>query len=290
MKNSFPGTVTVPAPAKLNLFLHIIGRREDGYHRLQTIFQLLDVGDTLEFTARKNGGLHLTCDNPELEGEDNLIVKAVRALEQYCETTFHLSIHLNKRLPMGGGIGGGSSDCATTLLALNRLFHLDISTESLLEIGTRLGADVPVFILGRTAWAEGIGEQLTPVDLDENWYLVLHPNEHVSTPKLFAHPDLTRNTPVSTIRPALAQTGHNDFEPLVRMLYPKVNRAFDSVQPYGTAKLTGSGSCLFIKMQDEMTARNALTEITQSHPELTPFVAQGVNVSPAVKALKSIRA
>ncbi|TCS41390.1 4-(cytidine 5'-diphospho)-2-C-methyl-D-erythritol kinase [Reinekea marinisedimentorum] len=283
-----PFNVAIPAPAKLNLFLHIIGQRADGYHQLQTIFQLLDYGDTLEFSSKASGGISLSCDNTSLQGDDNLIIKAAKALQQATGSKLNAHIHLNKVLPMGGGIGGGSSDCATTLLALNQLFGLNLPMQQLLEIGAKLGADVPVFILGKTAWAEGIGEQLTPLPRAEQWYLVLHPNQHVSTVELFKNPDLTRDTPVSTIRPALADTGHNDFEPLVRSIYPTVEHAFQAAQPFGQPRLTGTGSCLFLTMQDEMTARNVLTAIARQHPEFSPFIAKGVCSSPAHKALKAL--
>lgn len=283
-----PFNVAIPAPAKLNLFLHIVGQRADGYHKLQTIFQLLDYGDTLEFSSKTSGGISLSCNDKSLEGEDNLIIKAARALQQVSTQNINAHIHLNKVLPMGGGIGGGSSDCATTLITLNRLFQLNLPQQQLLDIGARLGADVPVFILGKTAWAEGIGEQLTPLQQPEHWYVVLHPNQHVSTVELFQNPDLTRDTPVSTIRPALADTGHNDFEPLVRSIYPIIERAFQAAKPYGQPRLTGTGSCLFLTMQDEMTARNVLTALKRLHPEFSPFIAKGVSSSPAHKALEAL--
>lgn len=286
----FPNKVVVPAPAKLNLFLHIVGQRDDGYHKLQTIFQILDYGDTLEFNFNTTNGITLSSTIESLQSEDNLILRAARALEEKTGKRLNADIHLNKILPMGGGIGGGSSDCATTLLTLNHCLALGLSTDELLAIGVRLGADVPVFILGKTAWAEGIGEQLKPMEFQQRWYLVLHPKQHVSTIELFKNPDLTRNTPESTIRPALADTGHNDFEPLVRAIYPDIEEAFQIAQKYGNPKLTGTGSCLFLTMQDEMTARTTQAELTRLHPELSPFVAQGLNTSPALKALNSIRA
>jgi len=281
--------ITLPAPAKINLFLHIVGRRQDGYHELQTLFQLLDYGDELKLTNTREGGIQLTCNDPELANADNLIVKAAHALEIETNRKFNVSIHLDKKLPMGGGIGGGSSDCASALLGLNLLLNLQLTEQKLLNIAASLGADVPVFIKGQTAWAEGIGEKLTPIDLDEQWYIVIHPNEHISTPKLFSHPQLTRDTPASTIRPALAQTGHNDFEPLVRTLYPTVEKAFMDCAPYGTARLTGTGSCLFLKMQNEMTAQHALNSIKTDNPDLSAFIAKGVNVSPAKNKLKQYR-
>jgi len=273
------------APAKLNLFLHIIGRRDDGYHELQTLFQLLDFGDTIRLKKQQAGGVSLSCSNPDLETQDNLIIKAVRALEHKTQQSFNVDIHLEKTLPMGGGIGGGSSDCATTLLGMNQLFGLNLSQATLLDIGKQLGADVPVFINGRTAWAEGIGERLTEIAMPENWFLVIQPQVHVSTAELFTHPELTRNTPPCTIRPALAQTGHNDFEPLVRKLYPTIESAFNCCAPYGTAKLTGTGACLFLTFPTKAMAEEILLTLQRTDPNLSAFIAQGNNVSRTITQL-----
>ncbi len=184
-----------PSPAKLNLFLYITGQRADGYHDLQTLFQFLDVGDTLTITANNSGVIRLT---PEIEGlpvEDNLIWRAATALQKSTKTNFGADIHLNKILPMGGGIGGGSSNAATTLIALNFLWQLNVPTSQLAEIGLQLGADVPVFVHGFAAFAEGVGEKLQPVSPAELWYLVVRPNVEISTASIFTHPELTRNTP-----------------------------------------------------------------------------------------------
>jgi 4-diphosphocytidyl-2-C-methyl-D-erythritol kinase len=283
-----PSKVVVPAPAKLNLFLHIVGKKTNGYHKLQTIFQLLDYGDMIEFTLRNTGGISLSSNNKSLEGKDNLIIKAAKALESATGTTFNTHIHLNKILPMGGGVGGGSSNCATTLLTLNTLYKLELTQSQLLKIAVKLGADVPVFVLAKTAWAEGIGDQLTPMQTNNQWFVVLHPNEHVSTVELFKHPDLTRDTPESKIRPALANSGHNDFEPLVKSIYPGIRQAFRAAQEYGKPRLTGTGSCLFLTMQDKMTAQNVYAELSRLHPEFSPFIAKGVNTSPVIEALESI--
>lgn len=272
--------LTLSAPAKLNLFLHITGRRNDGYHELQTIFQLLDYGDTLTFKRKESGKVSLTCSNPKLANDDNLIIKAVRLLELHCGQSLPVDIHLEKVLPMGGGIGGGSSDCATTLLALNHLFALNLTPETLIELGAQLGADVPVFVNGKTAWADGIGEKLSPIDMLPKTYLVLHPNVHVSTPKLFGHPELTRNTPISKIRPALANEGHNDFEPLVRKLYPDIENAFKAASQYGLARLTGTGACLFMEALNKEDAQNKLRAIQAEHPTISGFIAQGISTSP----------
>lgn len=272
--------LTLSAPAKLNLFLHITGQRADGYHELQTIFQLLDYGDTLTFTPKSQGQASLTCNNPDLTGEDNLILKAVRLLEAHCGKALPVDIHLKKVLPMGGGIGGGSSDCATTLLAMNYLFELKLTNDQLIELGSTLGADVPVFVKGQTAWAEGIGEKLTPIEVPVKSYVVLHPDVHVSTPELFRHRELTRNTPISKIRPALANEGHNDFEPLVRKLYPDIEGAFKAAMPFGLARLTGTGACLFLEASDNEDARNKLNAIQADNPTISGFIAQGIQTSP----------
>lgn len=274
-------SLTVCAPAKLNLFLHIVGRTPNGYHALQSIFQLLDFNDELEFRLNASATITLTCSDKSLETEDNLVLKAAKALQCHTNTPKGAQIHLTKVLPMGGGIGGGSSDAATTLLALNQLWQCDLSLDELAAIGLALGADVPVFIRGHSAWAEGVGDQLTPLSLPEQWFVVIHPNIHVSTAELFAHPQLTRDTPTSTIRPALAVSGHNDFEPLVRKLYPDIDDIFQTCQTIGLAKLTGTGSCLFIATESKTAAENVKIQLLQSNPTLTVYVARGVNISPA---------
>lgn len=282
--------LTLPAPAKLNLMLHIVGRRPDGYHRLQTLFQLLDFGDTLTLEPLPRSDLELSCSDPGLASADNLVMRAAKALQTRSGTRSGVRLHLTKRLPAGGGLGGGSTDCATALLGLNRLWSLNLSLDELADIGLSLGADVPVFVRGHSAWAEGIGEQLTPVDLPQNWFVVVHPGVHVSTVELFGHPQLTRHTPVSTIRSALAGAGHNDFEPLVRALYPDIDRAFTALGALAgdgadTARLSGSGSCMFIKTRSEMAAQQILSDIHDHHPGYRAFAAQGVNQSPLHRAL-----
>ncbi|MGB1271857.1 MAG: 4-(cytidine 5'-diphospho)-2-C-methyl-D-erythritol kinase, partial [Endozoicomonas sp.] len=234
--------LVLPAPAKLNLFLHIIGRRADGYHSLQTLFQFLDFGDELAFflnTGHK--GVELISTLPGVPHEDNLIVKAARLLQEASGTGMGVRIRLEKRLPMGGGLGGGSSNAATTLLGLNALWGLEFSEDRLAELGLQLGADVPVFVRGRSAFAQGVGEILTPVSPQERWYLVLLPDVHVDTTAMYGHKDLTRNTPPITFFAPLEQGGSpqqesaqqqqilsvqgNDFEPLVRRLYPEVDKS-----------------------------------------------------------------
>jgi 4-diphosphocytidyl-2-C-methyl-D-erythritol kinase len=275
-------SITLTAPAKLNLFLHITGRRADGYHNLQTLFQLLDHGDQLTFSATDDGDISL---EPELIGvkpEDNLIVRAARLLQQHSNGQQGAKIQLTKVLPMGGGIGGGSSDAATTLLALNQLWDLNLPLDELAKLGAQLGADVPVFIHGRTAWAEGIGEQLTPVELPEKHYLVLTPNCHVSTVEIFSHKDLTRDTSAITVAAFLEQGGQNDCQPLVKKLYPEVAKALNWLVKFAPAKMTGTGACVFAECESREQAEAILE---QAPADLKGFVARGVNLSPAHQQL-----
>jgi len=272
-----PVSLILPAPAKLNLFLHITGQRVDGYHTLQTVFQLLDFGDELSFSLRPDDqDIHLF---PEIDGvahEDNLIVKAARLLQPHCRTPQGANIALNKRLPMGGGIGGGSSNAATTLLALNQLWQTNLPLQQLATMGRQLGADVPVFVEGRSAWAEGVGEKLQAIELPEKWYLVITPNCHVSTAEIFSHKDLTRDTSNITVAAFLEQGGQNDCQPLVRSLFPEVAKALDWLSQFGDAKMTGTGACVFAPFEDKASAEAVLAAMPTS---LTGFVAKGVNQS-----------
>ncbi len=275
-----PQSLCLPAPAKLNLFLHITGRRADGYHELQTLFQLLDYGDELVFTPRDTPELELAPELPGVPPESNLIIRAARLLQTHTGCTKGAHIHLTKRLPMGGGIGGGSSDAATTLLALNHLWQLHLSLDELADLGLRLGADVPVFVRGETAWAEGIGERLHPVALTSYWYLVIAPECQVSTKEIFSNQRLTRNTPKMTIAPALegqGQTLRNDCQPIVAELYPEVDRALGWLSQYGTARLTGTGACVFASFDNETECRNVFSLLPAT---FKGFVARGINRSP----------
>ncbi|EAR08215.1 4-(cytidine 5'-diphospho)-2-C-methyl-D-erythritol kinase [Reinekea blandensis] len=285
-----PNTLTMPAPAKLNRFLHITGRRPDGYHELQTLFQMLDWSDQLTFTPTSQPGLLFHCSDPALETDDNLVARAYRLICEQVDQELPVSIHLQKFLPMGGGLGGGSSDAASTLLGLNQLFNLNLDQPTLERLGRTLGADVPVFVRGQTAWAEGIGDKLTPIALDELWHIIVHPNVHVSTATLFSHPELTRDTPVSTIQPELAIHGHNDFEPLVRRLYPQIDQAFECCQDYGNARLTGTGACLFMTMPDQASAENVRHSIQDRLPDANVYAVRGRNLSPAHQHLSAGRA
>lgn len=277
-----PDTLTLPAPAKLNLFLHITGQREDGYHTLQTLFQLLDFGDELSFSLRDDDEIRL---EPEIEGvphEDNLIVKAARLLQTHSNKLQGANIHLTKLLPMGGGIGGGSSNAATTLLALNQLWQTQLTLPELAELGRQLGADVPVFIEGNSAWAEGVGEQLQALELPEKWYLVLTPNCHVSTAEIFSHKDLTRDTPSITVAAFLEQGGVNDCQPLVRNLYNEVDSALSWLSQFGDAKMTGTGACVFAAFDNKASAEAVLAKTPNT---LNGFVARAINHSSVHKLL-----
>jgi 4-diphosphocytidyl-2-C-methyl-D-erythritol kinase len=270
-------SLQLPAPAKLNLFLHITGQRDDGYHTLQTVFQLLDFGDELTLERREDPAIELTPAIPNLPAEDNLIIKAARLLQQNSGCQLGANIHLNKRLPMGGGIGGGSSDAASTLLGLNKLWNLNYSLKELAALGGTLGADIPVFIHGYSAWAEGIGEILQVIELPELWYLVLTPNCHVSTAEIFSHKELTRDTSDITVAAFLEQGGRNDCQPLVRQLYSAVDEALKWLGQYGQAQMTGTGACVFAPFESATEAEAILAKAPEN---MQGFVAKSVNRSP----------
>jgi len=267
---------TWPAPAKLNLFLQITGRRADGYHLLQTVFQFVDLADQLTFEITDDAVITRVTDLQGIPGDQDLIVRAAKKLQQASGCRRGSRIHIEKRIPLGGGLGGGSSDAATTLLALNRLWQVDLPMERLVEIGLELGADVPVFIRGKAAWAEGVGEQLEAIDLPEPWYLIVYPDCHVTTADVFNADDLTRNTPPITIRDFLAGAGSNNCEPVVRKMYPVVDEALEWLNQYAPAKLTGTGACLFAAFEKREQAH----EVCQCLPTAwRGFVTQGRNRS-----------
>ncbi len=278
-------TLILPAPAKLNLFLHITGRRPDGYHNLQTLFQLLDYGDELHFTLRNDSALNLRCSLPALANEQNLILRAAVLLQQHTGCTLGCDIFLDKRLPMGGGIGGGSSDAATTLLALNKLWQLQLSTDTLAELGMKLGADVPVFVHGNTAFAEGVGERLTPLFMPEKYYLVATPDCHVSTAEIFRHPDLTRDSLPISASEVLTSAWRNDCQPLVEKLYPNVAITLQWLVEYAPSRMTGTGASVFAAFADRASAEHALRQLPAF---CRGFVAKGVNRSPVLAALADI--
>ncbi len=269
-----------PAPAKLNLFLHVVGRREDGYHLLQTVFRFLDFSDQLRFALQENGAVKLHTPTPGVPEESDLCIRAAKLLRQESGTSLGVEIFLEKRIPMGGGLGGGSSDAATTLLALNRLWGLGWNRSRLMELGLRLGADVPVFIFGENAFAEGIGEKLAPIMLPPAWYLVLTPPAHVPTAQVFASNELTRNTIPIKIPPFSVAQGHNDLEPVVCRAYPEVARHLQWLKQLDRATMaamTGSGACVFAEFATEAEAQRALTQLPDS---MKGFVAQGLNRHP----------
>ena len=278
-------TLTLPAPAKLNLFLHITGRRADGYHELQTLFQFLDHGDELGFALREDGEIHLRTPIDGVPHDSNLIVRAARLLQQESGTTLGADIWLDKRLPMGGGIGGGSSDAATTLLGLNHLWQTGLDEDRLAALGLRLGADVPVFVRGRAAFAEGVGEQLQAVELSEPWFLVAVPQVFVSTAEVFTAPELTRNTPPIKVRSLLEGGGHNDCQPVVEARYPEVRNALILLNKFVPARLTGTGACVFGSFPNRDDADKVARQLPATLPS---FVAQGRNISMLHRRLKEL--
>jgi 4-diphosphocytidyl-2-C-methyl-D-erythritol kinase len=267
----------LPCPAKLNLFLHITGRRLDGYHNLQTLFQLLDYGDELELSINPSGRIQLTPEFPAIPLEQNLVYRAAALLQKNTGCRMGADLHLTKRLPMGGGIGGGSSDAATTLVGLNHLWRTGLDEDALAELGRQLGADVPVFVRGKTAWAEGVGEQLTPMKLESKWYLVLAPDCAVSTREIFASEGLTRDSIGITVRAFLEEGGKNDCQKVVEKLFPQVKDAVDWLDRFGPAQMTGTGACVFAPFATEAEARGVFAK---RPAQLNGFVARGVNESP----------
>ncbi|MES0261082.1 4-(cytidine 5'-diphospho)-2-C-methyl-D-erythritol kinase [Citrobacter portucalensis] len=277
-----------PSPAKLNLFLYITGQRADGYHTLQTLFQFLDYGDTIDITPRSDGEIHLLTPVEGVAHEDNLIVRAARLLMKAASESNCLpkgsgaDISIDKRLPMGGGLGGGSSNAATVLVALNHLWQCGLSVDELAALGLTLGADVPVFVRGHAAFAEGVGEILTPVEPEEKWYLVAHPGVSIPTPVIFNDPDLPRNTPKRSIKTLLKCEFGNDCEVIARKRFREVDAALSWLLEYAPSRLTGTGACVFAEFDTESRARQVLEQA----PEwLKGFVAKGVNLSPLHRAL-----
>ena len=276
-----PETVNLPtrwpAPAKLNLFLHITGRRADGYHLLQTVFQFVDFTDELRFIPRADGQINRITEVAGVPVEQDLVVRAARLLQQHTATSQGVDIELIKRLPMGGGLGGGSSDAATTLVALNRIWACGLDLEQLAGLGLQLGADVPVFICGQAAWAEGVGEKLIPVELPEPWFVVLCPPVNVSTAKVFSDPQLIRDCPAITIRDFLSGRGGNVCEPLVRQGWPEVDAALRDLSEFASARMTGTGACVFAAFEREDEANSAWQQLSG---KWAGFVARGKNTSP----------
>ena len=269
--------LTCPAPAKLNLFLHVIGRREDGYHLLQTLFRFLDFGDTVQVRVHREGMIERLGEVSGVPPEQDLVVRAARLLQQLAGVTTGAQIKLEKRLPLGGGLGGGSSDAATTLIALNRLWDLQWSRSQLQELGLKLGADLPVFLYGRSAFAEGVGERLQEVALDPAWYVVLIPPVAVSTASVFSDPELTRDSSPIKILRFSAGPGRNDLESVVRRRYPEVARHVEWLRRFGPAAMTGSGACVFAAFDSEQAAEQVFR---QRPGGMQGFVAKGLDRHP----------
>ncbi|EKF9422014.1 4-(cytidine 5'-diphospho)-2-C-methyl-D-erythritol kinase [Vibrio cholerae] len=276
------GTTVWPSPAKLNLFLYITGRRANGYHDLQTLFQFLDHGDELTITANNSGNITLSPALADVALKDNLIYKAAMALKNAAQSSLGADIQLHKVLPMGGGIGGGSSNAATTLVALNYLWQTGLSDDQLAEIGLALGADVPVFTRGFAAFAEGVGEELSAVEPEEKWYLVVRPAVSIATKDIFTHPQLMRNTPKRDLASLLATPYENDCEKIVRSLYPEVDKQLSWLLQYAPSRLTGTGSCVFAEFSSRKDAQAVFAQLSDN---VLAFVAQGRNVSPLRKTL-----
>lgn len=268
---------TWSAPAKINLFLHVVGRRPDGYHLLQTVFRFIDRCDRLRFSPRDDGRVVLATPIPGVPAETDLTVRAAEALRAASGSRQGVTIALEKHLPMGGGLGGGSSDAATTLLALNHLWGCGLSSGRLQEIGLALGADVPVFIHGRATFAEGVGEQFSDVTPPAAWYLVTVPTVGVPTVEIFRSPDLCRDTPVIGAGDWRPGFGHNDLEPVACRLYPEVAKHLQALREFGDACMSGSGSCCFVAFDDEDAARRAMAHLP---PEFSCFVARGLDFHP----------
>jgi 4-diphosphocytidyl-2-C-methyl-D-erythritol kinase len=272
-----------PAPAKLNLFLHVTGRRADGYHELQTLFQLIDLCDTVAISVREDGQIERPLGPPEVPYDADLTVRAARALQSATGTRLGASLQVRKRIPVGAGLGGASSDAATTLLALNEVWGCGLSLNELASLSMPLGADVPVFVQGSSAWAEGVGERLTPVTLPGKWYVVIYPGVAVSTREVFQSPELTRNSPLITIRAFFESGGRNDCEPVVRSRAPQVAEALEWLARFAPARLTGTGSCVFTACGRASDAERLAARVPD---RWMSFVARGLNSSPVHERLK----
>jgi 4-diphosphocytidyl-2-C-methyl-D-erythritol kinase len=271
------------APAKLNLMLHVVGRRQDGYHQLQTVFQLIDLCDRIDITVRMDGSIIRLTGPPGVEPENDLVIRAARTLQRISGTPLGAEITIKKRIPMGAGLGGGSSDAATTLAALNQMWNTGYTSAQIAEFSLALGADCPVFARGRSAWAEGIGEKLDPVRLGaDSWYLVIFPGIPVPTAAVFQAPELTRNSPPTTMRGFLETGGRNDFEAVVRARFPAVGEALDWLGRHAPARLTGTGSCVFAKFSRAADAERVAARVPDTW---RAFVARGLDESPLLEEL-----
>lgn len=273
------------SPGKLNLFLHITGQRSDGYHELQTVFQFIDIADEICLSVNDSGQITGGHEHPDIHAGQDLTLRAARLLQSVTGCPKGVRIQLDKKLPIGGGVGGGSSNAATVLVALNQLWETGLSREELVKLGLQLGADVPVFIRGQTCWAEGIGEDIKPVELPESDYLVIYPGVPVSTGEVFSAADLTRDAAPITITDFLAGAGHNDCEAVVRRLVPEVNRALEWLGRYASARMTGTGACVFAAFESQEAAMDVAqrcNECWQIH------VCKGYNLSPLHRQLQAL--
>jgi len=275
-----------PAPAKLNLFLHVLGRRVDGYHDLQTVYQLIDLADLLCFEIRDDGRIRRVSGPTDIPAESDLAVRAARQLQAASGTRIGADIRLMKRIPVHGGLGGGSSDAATALVALNEVWGLGWDADRLALLGRELGADVPLFVHGRSAWAAGTGDQLAPVVLPERHFAIVFPGLGVSTAEIFQAPELTRNSPKTTIRAFLKAGGRNDCAPVAMRRYPEVARAMAWLGQRGDARLTGTGSCVFADFPDRAHAEAALADLPRGW---SAYVARGLDRSPLQQRLAAER-
>jgi 4-diphosphocytidyl-2-C-methyl-D-erythritol kinase len=273
-----------PAPAKLNLFLHVTGRRPDGYHELQTVFQLIELCDTIAISVRADGRIERPDGPARVDPESDLTVRAARALQAATGSRLGATLRVRKRIPMGGGLGGGSSDAASVLLGLNELWGCRMPVDELARLGLPLGADVPVFVRGSSAWGQGVGEDLQPLELPESWYVVIHPRVAVGTRDVFQSPELTRNSPVITIRAFFQSGGRNDCEPVVRARFPEVADALDWLGRFAPARLTGTGSCIFAPCATAIDAERLAARVPD---RWTSYVARGLNVSPVHELLRA---
>lgn len=267
----------LPSPAKLNLFLHICGRYENGYHKLQSLFQLLDMGDEIGFRQAADSNIHLHDNIPGLAPRDNLIFKAAEALMPYRKNNCGIEIRVKKNLPMGGGLGGGSSNAATVLVALNQFWQCELSVDLLAEMGLRLGADVPIFVHGRTAFAQGVGEVLSPCEMPQLYFLVATPNVHISTAEVFSAPDLPRNTPEIDFADYTFENTRNDCQKLVCDAHSKVASLLQWLLHYAPSRMTGTGASVFAVFTQRDQAQKVLDMLPQG---ISGFVAQGINRSP----------
>ena len=266
-----------PSPAKVNLFLHITGRRDDGYHEIQTAFQFLDYSDSLEFQVQQSCAIELLTPIKGVKNESNLIIRAAKCLQSHTDSKQGAKISIKKRLPIGGGLGGGSSNAATTLIALNHLWQTKLTTTKLAQLGLTLGADVPVFIHGYAAWAEGIGEKLTPISPAEPWYVVIVPNCQVSTAEVFSYQELTRDCEPITISRFLSGEVINVCERVVLKNYSAVSQAVDWLNRYGKSRMSGTGACVFAGFDSQVQAQHVLEDLPSNW---RGFIAKGCNQSP----------